>query len=84
MSKGIAKGTSSSFNDSELKCAIQNILDRKSSLATLEHEAQGRRYRTRSLADLETDSNLSDEKPGVKAVLALTIDVADVRGRVTL
>lgn len=68
----------------QIECIIQDILDGKSSLATLEHQAGDRWYRTRFVADFDHDMNDLDGKPVVKAVLGITIDVTDVRARAML
>lgn len=60
---------------------IQDILDGKSSLATLEHQMDDRWYRTRFVTDLDRFSDDKDGKPVVQAALGLTIDITDVRAR---
>lgn len=62
----------------------RNIVDGKSSLATLEHQMDGRWYHTRFVADLNNIVHDVDSRPIVQAALGLTMNITDVRARATL
>lgn len=68
-----------------LEQAVDKILTQGSTLETVEHGENGRWYRTRLVADLTHDTlERNASKPGIQGVLALTIDISDVKARTIL
>jgi len=67
---------------SNLEKAIDNILTGKTNLETIEHDGNGRWYRTRLVADLVHDTLARNASK--QGVLALTIDISDVKARTKL
>ncbi|KAG4416062.1 hypothetical protein IFR04_010825 [Cadophora malorum] len=63
---------------------ILNILSGQVEVAQSEDLIGGRVYRTRVVADLEHDTVDSGQKPAVKGVLGLSIDVTDMKARTAL
>ncbi|KAK0114043.1 hypothetical protein ONS95_014284 [Cadophora gregata] len=63
---------------------ILNILDGKVEVAQSEDRVGTRVYRTRVVADLEHDTVDGGQKPAVKGVLVLSIDVTDMKARKAL
>jgi signal transduction histidine kinase len=63
---------------------ILEILDGKVEVAQSEDLIGGRVYRTRAVADLEHNIADGGQKPAVKGVLGLSIDVTDMKARTAL
>jgi hypothetical protein len=63
---------------------ILDVLAGKVGSAVSEDTVMGRTYRTRVVAELEQDKRDGAEKPLVKGVLGLTIDVTDLKRRLEL
>ncbi|GAB7349471.1 hypothetical protein MBLNU459_g0183t1 [Dothideomycetes sp. NU459] len=77
-------GHTAEREEQEIANMIQSILDGQQSQATLEHQMEGRWYRTKFVADLDNTINDKDGKAVVQAALGLTIDITDVRARAML
>jgi len=73
-----------SHGDDEITRAVQDILDEKSPLVTIEHKVHDRWYRTRLVADCELGHGEASVNPASISVLGLTIDVTDVKVRTLL
>lgn len=69
---------------SEIQSTLQKVLEGRSPIETLEHQVNDRWYRTMFMAELDPHSASTIDKPSVRAVLGLTMDVTDARARTTL
>lgn len=63
---------------------VHKALAGRRQMKILEHKAGDRWYRTRLLAVKKVVAGKNNDKPGVQAVLGLTLDVTDMKARATL
>lgn len=69
---------------SEIQSIIQKVMEGRLPIQTLEHQVNDRWYRTTFMAELDPCLTSNIDKPSVRAVLGLTMDVTDARARTTL
>ncbi|RDW73671.1 hypothetical protein BP5796_07113 [Coleophoma crateriformis] len=87
--EGISGMSSNSGQEHELigpdfEKNIRDILAGKETMAVSENTIEGRIYRTTVVVDLVHDSTDGNQRPAIRGVLGLSIDVTDMKARVAL